>query len=193
MDAVKALELKQKTNQFEERIAIAKELGLENQVSLLKRAMKIFDIEQKNTYPEVTIKDAREAMCPKTTTEFKAKRINRWKFWDKDWAECEVILQQQGIFTNSDVVCEKIVDHNHVDQKAIVREHMSGKDIGYGENITLLPMAALLRMKEAKDKNIFHSFEVWRPESESEQEARLLDPWLVGVIGQRYFKLCDWR
>lgn len=57
----------------------------------------------------------------------------------------------------------------------------------------MLPMAALCRLKEAKEKKMFDSFEVWRP-----AEWKAPDPWLVGVWNEddgktHYFKVCDWR
>lgn len=62
----------------------------------------------------------------------------------------------------------------------------------------MLPMSALCRMKEAKEKNLFDHFEVWRP-----AEWKAPDPWLVGVwydaaerrsLGNaHYYKVCDWR
>lgn len=59
----------------------------------------------------------------------------------------------------------------------------------------MLPMSALCRLKEAKEKNLFDHFEVWRP-----SEWKAPDPWLVGVwyedkrhAKSHYFKVCDWR
>lgn len=57
----------------------------------------------------------------------------------------------------------------------------------------MLPMAALCRLKEAKEKKMFDSFQVWRP-----AEWKAPDPWLVGVWNEEdgkthYFKVCDWR
>lgn len=63
---------------------------------------------------------------------------------------------------------------------------------GMSDYQAMLPMSALCRLKEAKEKDIFDSFEVWRP-----SEWKAPDPWLVGVHMDQgravYFKVCDWR
>lgn len=69
---------------------------------------------------------------------------------------------------------------------------------GSSDTAVLLPMSALCRMKEAKEKNLFDHFQVWRP-----SEWKAPDPWLVGVYYPEktpdltqdalYFKVCDWR
>lgn len=60
----------------------------------------------------------------------------------------------------------------------------------------MLPLPALIRLKEAKEREIFDSYEVWRPVTK-EEYAQLTDPWLVGIVyddgKMRCFKLCDWR
>ena len=65
------------------------------------------------------------------------------------------------------------------------------------ETAVMLPMSALCRLKEAKEKNLFDHFEVWRP-----AEWKAPDPWLVGVFYEtdgrspgtaHYYKVCDWR
>jgi hypothetical protein len=69
---------------------------------------------------------------------------------------------------------------------------------GSRDTAVMLPMSALCRLKEAKAKNMFGHFEVWRP-----SEWKAPDPWLVGVYERqangaenflpRYYKVCDWR
>lgn len=68
---------------------------------------------------------------------------------------------------------------------------------GSSDTEVMLPMSALCRMKEAKEKNLFDHFEVWRP-----ADWKAPDPWLVGVYYKtdgrsqgttHYYKVCDWR
>lgn len=55
------------------KLELAKELGLKEQVSIIHKEIKIAHIEQKSTYEEVTLEQARDAMCPKNVLTFKRK------------------------------------------------------------------------------------------------------------------------
>lgn len=177
----------QKATALEQKLELAKELGLKDQVSLIHKEIKINELEQKNTYLEVTRAEARGAMCPKKEIKFEQKMIGKW--WRKDWAECQW-GRNAWSFMSKD--CGRTDTHIHIAQPGLHAE-IPGRPMTELAEPTPLPMAALIRMKEAKEKNIFDHFEVWRPETDSEEKTRLEDPWLVGAVGSRYFKLCDWR
>lgn len=174
----------QKLHHLQQKLELAKELGLTQQMAMICNEIRISKLEQTCTYPEVTQQEARAAMCPITVTEFKPKWVG---FMKKEKCGYEVMPRGFTLFSGPHP-CEKIDKHSHTDQLGLRSEILQ-----LTEEKTLLPLAALIRMKEAKEKNVFESFQVWRPETASEAEARKLDPWLVGVVGNRYFKLCDWR
>lgn len=67
------------------------------------------------------------------------------------------------------------------------REQIGVVGVCAGYEDTDLPNAALIRLKEAKDKDIFDWFEVWYPTEHAP------DPWLVGCFQGKFYKICDWR
>lgn len=203
----------QKKNSLEQKLELAKELGLVAQVEMIENEIQKGKFEKLCPYPEVTMNQAREAMCepyffkyerPGPITVFMnmgillSKHACRW-CWSNE---------AYGYFDRKEQ--KNLDDRDKTHEHHVFRYFLKKEEVGLGQKatshfngegsvqyevreITELPMAAMLRLKEAKDKNLFSSFEIWRPESMSEKEARLHDPWLVGVFDNRYFKLCDWR
>lgn len=182
--------LEQKTHGLQEKLELAKSLGLIAQVQMIEEEIKRIAFDQKNIYPQVTEEEAQEAMCEKEIHQHKG------------WKSCRFFTKYryQHIQENP-IYCGKWKAHTHIKFK----QQLKKETIGFGQKelsmfgeytvkeSTTMPMAALLRLKEAKDKNFFDSFQIWRPETESEKEARLLDPWLVGIHQGKAYKLCDWR
>lgn len=184
--------VEQKKHGLEQKLELAKELELKEQVAMIWKEIKVCDIEQTTTYEKVTVEKCRELLCPKTVTEFKAKRIGHILPWKRDWVECQHGKREEAfmfsLFLGLNSACEKIVCHTHTEQPQIVREKL-----GTEKNTTALPTAALILMREAKSRNLFDHFEIWRPETQAETKARLDDPWLVGCVDNHFYKLCDWR
>lgn len=168
---------------LQQRMQLAAELGLRNQQIMIGKEIKVLEVLQKCTWPEVTPGEARNAMCPIEIVSFKQPVKWYQRIYGTDLRKC-AFIEYSSMFGHNR--CNDTEDHGHTKQLGLEMESVEGTG-------AQLPMAALLRLKEAKAKNFFESFQVWRPETASEAEARMLDPWLVGVVNGRYFKLCDWR
>lgn len=185
----------QKKTALEQKLELAKELGLVSQVEMLEGEIRQNEIDQRNPYPEVTKKEACIAMLPKEVVAHKTYLI-----------PCRHIIRYQlATIKQWPIRCWKWGKHEHT---KYLKELLT-ETVGFGQEQTnsylgssykwvvkekaKLPLSAMIRLKEAKEKNFFESFQIWRPETESEQEARLLDPWLVGVLNDRFYKIADWR
>lgn len=180
----------QKKTTLNQRLELAKELGLVSQVAMLEMEMQEVQFEQVNTYQLVTKAEAQKAMCQSKSHKHGSR-----------WMSCRHILfYQLATIKEWPVRCGKTGIHEHV----VYAQEIASESIGFGQKvatqfgefavqeITRLPMAAMLRLKEAKEKG-FTDFEVWRPETNDEKLRRELDPWLVGVRFGKFYKLCDWR
>ncbi len=207
-----------------ERLELAKSINAKGQVQLIEKEItkteRAFKIEHRNPYPEVTKDDARNSMCEPTALEpFQSKALQ------SALEDVEKLLAQEGIKTGAqlkrhvdlfgDEHLRREYDYVALDVFGSRRERQTHKydlacevlTVGEPQNFVtyegrhdtevMLPMAALCRLKEAADKNMFDAYEVWRP-----SEWKAPDPWLVGVqviqnrnedTKRRYFKVCDWR
>ena len=210
-----------------ERLKLARSMKLKGQVVLFENAIKQrhrkWAIEHVNPYPEVTKDMARDAMCEPIKGDEEARRksgltydqFDALRFALGDIQQMQRRLDAQvaqhafstylarpgswlelGGFVGTpsrqthkyDLACEPLYVEGANDIRAE----------GSADTQVMLPMAALCELANAKNKDLFDSYQVWRP-----KEWKAPDPWLVGVYikrdergqaqGARFFKLCDWR
>lgn len=202
------LDVNKQVRSLQERLNLARELEAKGQVKLfeaeIKRVQRAFMVDHMNPYPEVTRDMAMDAMCGPIKKDqrddetmqklapsgtFEGTSLLRALLYSQLSPGHTISIPRLGQGYNQNWYGRGT--HKYDLEQATVM--MPGLGIeGATESEVLLPMSALCRLKEAKEKDIFDHFQVWRP-----TEYKAPDPWLVGVyragLKWRYFKICDWR
>lgn len=160
--------LPHKIVQLQERLGVAIDAKATRQATIIREKIKkeyiSWRIENECPYPEVNQIQAKKEMC---TAIASFPGVTTWDRMRQNFKRCGFrrCWQDEAHTHNAELLCETL--------------NSEGIEI---------PYAALIRLREAQDKKLFDTFEIWRPVA----ELPVADPWLIGRVYGRFFKICAW-
>ena len=169
-----SLEKAGKIAALNERLQLAKELKLLAEIRLYESDIQI--LEKNINYEEVTVGQAESLLC-------KSQNVFCKPFYPF------------GDSKHKGRSCERFWPHMYVEKQRLSRTSVCVSNTGYmynGKHINRanIPFPVMCLMKDAVSKG-FSVFEVWEPMPFGAEKP--IDPWLIGILGDKYFKIADWR